>query len=513
MCITKNRKYGKITLLLTRKWLYEFIDRYVYGYYDIAEQTPKYSTSRECIESFLINPRGLGKYLSKINRNDIEKHIQGNVEDTKYYTTWSGSKTALLMIDIDAHEGQTNAIQVAEWVKDNYFPEAYYEPSTHGLGVHMYILVSLVFNNKPFIRAEFNDRIRAFAIALKSLVADEFPSDSAIVDSVRGTISWKTRDKKINFGGLGKIPRPRTIEEAKRLVSMPIYTMLDIQKVVQDWNERFTEQHKVKTVDWGEIVSPQPTKQRTRTEIMKTNLSLYEKLYRDNPNTRVFNATCELYRKLKRMPTVDEVHAFYCEVGLNTGDDTKGKRLKRISQAIVKCGKRFNPNIKENSYDISRYQPGEYIEILKSRLSEQDLKSTRYRRKIRYEDLDYFLHVLSDALIHDNLGNSHLFCSVSANLFKQAYLEAKTHGLLKSKADNSKIAAMRGLCVKAGLMTITDSSWVHGGVKFVEEGEQIVDAGKETQNRGMRYELTAIHPRYGEFLAAKKKHEAILTDK
>jgi hypothetical protein len=286
--------------------------------------------------------------------------------------------------------------------------------------------------------------------------------------------------------------------------------MLDIQIVVQDWNERYIQQHKVKTVDWGEIVAPRNKIKQSTEQIRKADLSLHEKLYSDNPNTRVFNATCELYRKLRRLPTIDEVHEFYCKLGLNTGDDTKGRRLKRIRQAIAKCGRRFNPNIKENSYDISRYQPGRYLEILKSQLTEQDLKSTRYRRIIRYEDLDYFIHVLSDAIIHDNLGNPHLFCSVSANLFKRAFSEAKINGILKSKADDSKIAAMRNLCVTAGLITITDSSWVHSGAKFVDKGEQITDAGEENQNRGMKYELTVNHLRYKEFQAAKKKHKAMI---
>jgi hypothetical protein len=45
---------------------------------------------------------------------DIERHLTSNrIEDTLYYTTSGAAEVALIGIDIDAHEGQTNAWDVA----------------------------------------------------------------------------------------------------------------------------------------------------------------------------------------------------------------------------------------------------------------------------------------------------------------------------------------------------------------------------------------------------------------
>jgi hypothetical protein len=82
--------------------------------------------------------------------------------------------------------------------------------------------------------------------------------------------------------------------------------------------------------------------------------------------------------------------------------------------------------------------------------------------------------------------------------------------MLKSKADDAKIAAMRVLSVKSGLITISDPSWVHVGAKFGKQKKVTYLADVAEKSRAMKYELTPTHPRYDEFQKAKGKHDDLL---
>ena len=75
--------------------------------------------------------------------SDIYAHFAG--QDTLYF--WAdgrkSSPLTLSMIDIDCH-GHGNpesAKAFADWLKDNYFPSLYHEPSTHGKGRHGYFVL------------------------------------------------------------------------------------------------------------------------------------------------------------------------------------------------------------------------------------------------------------------------------------------------------------------------------------------------------------------------------------
>jgi hypothetical protein len=501
-------KYNPITLKLCRGWLYKYIDRINYGIWDSEKNEPRFAYREETV---IMHDR----LFHKINMTDIEQHLLSNrVEDTKYYTAWAGADTALLCIDIDAHEGQSNAWNVAEWIKGNFLPESYYEPSTHGLGIHLYFLVEVKKNGYPMKRGVFNEYIEDFGRKLQYVVVDEFPSDSARVCGIHGTITWKDREGNLHRDHMAKIPRPRTVEDALRLRNMPVYSLGDLKRVVDEAERRQAENRPQILVEWNQVGKKSCQKKKTISSVVKANdANLRDRLWDENPNKRVFNAVCELQRILqKRNLSVEEVHDFYCQVGLNTDEDVKGRRGKRILAAIEKCGKDFSFDYlkKGRGYDIGQFHAERYLDSLKSRLINQDLRSTKYRRKICYEDIALYLDVIADGIIHDNLGNPQRFCSVSNEFVKSAFEEASVCRILKSKADNSKVVALRSLAVKAGMIEVVDSSWVHSGSKYSEGGEFITSAKGESQNRGMKYEITCNHPRYEEFMKAKEKHEELM---
>ena len=82
-------------------------------------------------------------FMGTPTNSDLYAHFAG--QDTLYF--WAdgrkSSPQTLSMIDIDCH-GQGNAQSAkafADWLRDNYFPCLYHEPSTHGKGRHGYFVL------------------------------------------------------------------------------------------------------------------------------------------------------------------------------------------------------------------------------------------------------------------------------------------------------------------------------------------------------------------------------------
>ena len=84
-----------------------------------------------------------GKWLSRMTNAKFNDHFSG--DETFYFTGNGSSKSpeTLLNIDIDCHKTGTlaGAIAFAEYLRDNHFPNLYFEVSTNGNGVHGYVVI------------------------------------------------------------------------------------------------------------------------------------------------------------------------------------------------------------------------------------------------------------------------------------------------------------------------------------------------------------------------------------
>ena len=81
-------------------------------------------------------------YLSHLTNRNLANHFSG--EDTFYFAGNSWGPETLVMIDIDCHHGigsLNGALAYAQFLKDTFFPDLYFEPSTNGVGVHGYFVV------------------------------------------------------------------------------------------------------------------------------------------------------------------------------------------------------------------------------------------------------------------------------------------------------------------------------------------------------------------------------------
>ena len=93
-----------------------------------------------------------GSGLRKLTLTAIIRHLVD--DDTAYFTASPGDET-ILMVDIDCHAKGTleGATQFAQHLKENYFPDLYYEVSTNGGGVHGFVVVDKRLWKNPDYKA------------------------------------------------------------------------------------------------------------------------------------------------------------------------------------------------------------------------------------------------------------------------------------------------------------------------------------------------------------------------
>src|SRR5271157_2478072 len=81
-------------------------------------------------------------HLSRLTNEKLSRHLSG--EDTFYFAGNSWGSETLVMIDIDCHNGigtLQGALAYAQFLKDTFFPNLYFEPSTNGKGAHGYFVI------------------------------------------------------------------------------------------------------------------------------------------------------------------------------------------------------------------------------------------------------------------------------------------------------------------------------------------------------------------------------------
>lgn len=81
--------------------------------------------------------------LDRLTKAMLDAHFSGEV--TLYFTStgWASIDEVIVMIDIDCHHRGTlaGAIAFAEYLREHYFPNLYFETSTNGNGVHGYLRI------------------------------------------------------------------------------------------------------------------------------------------------------------------------------------------------------------------------------------------------------------------------------------------------------------------------------------------------------------------------------------
>jgi hypothetical protein len=132
--LPKSRKAKKKSIY---RWLRERTSSVDYGF-KYNGHPIHCNTNEQVLDAF-----NGGKWLSRMTNDKFDDHFSG--EKTHYFTGNGSPKfpETLLNIDIDCHKTGTlaGAIAFAEFLRDNFFPNLYFEVSTNGNGVHAYVVI------------------------------------------------------------------------------------------------------------------------------------------------------------------------------------------------------------------------------------------------------------------------------------------------------------------------------------------------------------------------------------
>jgi hypothetical protein len=168
-----------------------------------------------------LNSRG---WVPGLTNAAMQRHFAGRA--TVYFTADGRIRTpeVLLMIDVDCHRTGTlgAAVAFAEHLREDHFPGLYFEPSTHGNGVHAY----LILDTRGFGDERTHSLFGMLDRAIKGIHADwQARNPELIVEmvEVKGhppRIDWGRDGKVTDYtsGQLAKLPRevPRRWDEFRQ---------------------------------------------------------------------------------------------------------------------------------------------------------------------------------------------------------------------------------------------------------------------------------------------------------
>jgi hypothetical protein len=172
---------------------------------EAGKPVPKPVNLKEQVRPYLAGNWGSG--VRKLTLAAVIRHLVG--EDTAYFTANSLGDETLLMVDIDCHARGTleGATQFAEYLKRNYFPDLYYEVSTHGNGIQGFVVV----DRRLWKDADYKAVVRDAEKWLKRVLRrTTFDVEDVELKGTPLVVSWGGRRREVRdvtYGFLAKMPR------------------------------------------------------------------------------------------------------------------------------------------------------------------------------------------------------------------------------------------------------------------------------------------------------------------
>ncbi|MCH9021148.1 MAG: hypothetical protein IID32_00090 [Planctomycetes bacterium] len=359
-----------------------------------------------------------------------------------FYTNKRIAHIGMFIIDLDKVKGYSfsDIKEVADYITDNFHQNSYYEPSTSGKGISIYIFVDFTYWN----RLQANKSIAFYVRYLGLFIADKF---FPTVDKAAGTYSGH---KLSNRGTLGKLPMPKTKEDFLRLVNGPVLSIEDInkngRKIESLWRD-------LSSSTSNTIPSPSPyifgapNGSDNKNDVMK----------------RTVASVGDLYRTAQKVPTYQEWENYYFSQNLNATPH-RGNREERFDNAADYIRKHYNPN-----KDRGEYRVGDFIEDIKRRITEDEIaaicektgySNTQKKRRITYEDLDVCMgyHWLC-ALCNKNDGEHEWVLTSPSRGVVKWFQDLKAKGHYHRSCSAHKRRPMRMTLQRIGYITLLDDHY------------------------------------------------------
>ncbi|QOV90653.1 hypothetical protein [Humisphaera borealis] len=442
------------------EYLFSSVDRYDWGY-NKPGQPPSFVTDNGRLESFFQKLPGV--YPQRLTRTFVQRHLTGS--ERLHYTSHRASGFAFIMIDVDAHAGQDDAFKLASWIQARYFPTAYLEPSRRGW--HLYVL----FRVKKINRRAFNWLAEQAEAAL-GVLAKEHQFESTL--EIRGTFTEVDTGCIQRRGKLAAAPGlPNGLADLDRLTEASVFFPSALHRLIDD----------ASAIQQNPFVNPPSTatgspntatkKRRPRTTpgtlqdvcVLKTKsaagqpLGGFRKLDTADAYERMAACGWDFTVVHRRLPEdVDELLRSYA--GIYGDDDSKGlaDRRRRAADVLKRRAETFRWDLaQEGGYEYYREQ---LIEAVSSHCID---RKKRYQASISDEDLAVALYVVQ----RNSFGIAdrpiqQFTCGYEA--FAGMFRELKAEGVIRrGGCDRNKIAAMKAILVRAGLIQCVDPGYIAAG--------------------------------------------------
>ena len=495
-------------------WISQFIDRYNYGYLT-EDNVKKFRFTKQYINECFKSKDPYTISRIKLTEAMMDDHLKGTA--TYFYTSKRKSNIALLVIDLDPAENSTfqDIQQAAEYIVNRFHPGAYWEISTTGRGIHIYILVDF----SGFKRTEANSIIstaqNSYAKLLSQLINSMY---FCKLDQIKGTYSSDMNYK--NRGTLCKLPRPQTKDEFFQLTNMPVLTLTDIVANVRIIEELLDDDYNSYTIPspslaHSDIGTPgssslvvssagapvQPGSgpdHYTCINILSTNNGspggpedkkqqnnenkCIKKMVSDDALQKTLYSVMYLAQRLGRLPDYAEWNQFYINQGLNTGEETP-ERERRYNNVRDYVESTFNPAIYGRWYSV-----GEFTEDLNTRITPDELKeiceNMNIKDMVRHMDLDVGMGYHWLCMLTNHEEGRELTVPVDGMI--AFFKSLKQVGLISRSCNYNKVRAVRTALLRIGYITLLDDNYVKGYTK--------------AQGVAMKWGIGENCPRYGDFL-------------
>lgn len=458
------------------KWLFPLIDRYDWGQWNKKEDRPGYKATDDQLACFY---KGQAYPPQKMTRTALERHLHR--KDALYYVPSRSSGFCLLMIDLDAHHGEPDAFEAAEWIRGRFFPDAYLEPSKRGF--HLYVSVRV--GRCP--RWRFNHITTGLQSALKTLLAD---NNFAACVEVKAPFTLVTSGNDIERrGALSALPfLPNGSADLDRLTSMSVYLPCVFGRIFSDaaltveFNEFFEED------GWNEGhdtytsgISSLPQSKGKRVVAQRESSCAWERM----------QFVCFDFTALhRRLPTVPELLDAYQETYQTEAADKK--RTKRAKDAIKYRAKTFDPyKASEGGYSTSK-------DKLLAAVREHCLdRTSKYTSEVTDEDLAIALYTYTRISFSVSETPRRQW-TAGYEAIKGMFSKLAAEGLTERGCGNrNKGVALKTILERAGLVECFDSKWVSAGKQF---------------GISKKYTIGPKHWRYGEFVRFAESIQCVKVD-
>ena len=250
-----------------------------------------------------------GHWLSRMTNNKFDLHF--SAKETFYFSGASSSKSpeTLINIDIDCHKTGTlkGAIEFANYLKANVFPNLYFEISTNGHGIHGYIL----FRKDGLSPEVLNSLLDRLQSDLRKKLSDgKFDVETVEIKGTCPVFQWGQKKGELlgyRSGQLAKLPRDsHRFDELKKttvLTSIDLFRLPVVEKKLSTQKSVGTNHSAAGSIS-GKLISAEELSElndqyKTISELLleKQKLSAGNRVIVDSKDVAIFLMLLKFFTK------------------------------------------------------------------------------------------------------------------------------------------------------------------------------------------------------------------------